>query len=303
MTRLVWLPIDPADLGELPGDLAYEVVRSTDPVPPGAENVELWVPPSQPPAAYEAAFAAMASLQVVQTMSAGIDSVKGLVPDGVALHNARGVHDTATAEHAVALTLAAQRAIPVFAEQQGAGAWKQFHTPGLGDKTVLIVGYGSIGRAIARRLEGFEADVVKVARTARDGVHGLGELPALVPRADVVILMTPLTDTTRGMVGAEFLSWMRPGALLVNVARGPVVDTDALVEACAAGRIRAAVDVTDPEPLSADHPLWRTPNVLVTPHVGGDTDAEAVRLHRLLREQLTRFAAGEPLVNEITGDY
>ena len=158
------------------------------------------------------------------------------------------------------------------------------------------MGFGSIGRAIARRLRGFECEVVAVARTARevDGVpvHPVDALPELLPDADVVILIVPLTSATRGMVDAAFLARMRDGALLVNVARGPVVDTDALLAECASGRLRAALDVTDPEPLPADHPLWRTDGVLISPHVGGNTTAFLPRARRLVAEQVQRHRAG-----------
>lgn len=302
---LVWLPFDPALLGDVPDSdsLRYQVVTGTDPVPDGVEEVEFFVPPVQPPPLTGAAIASMTSLKVIQSMSAGIDRLHGQVPDTVVLCNARGVHNTATAEQAVTLTLAAQREVAEFAEHQRAGRWAPRHSRGLGDKRVLLVGYGSIGESIEARLAGFEAELVKVARTARPGVHGWDELPDLVPTADVIILVVPLTSQTRGLVDAAFLRRMKPDALLVNVARGPVVDTMALVEACADGRIRAALDVTDPEPLPEDHPLWTTPGVLITPHVGGDTDAEAPRLRRLIQQQLIRFAAGEPMVNQIDGEY
>lgn len=302
MTSLVWLPFDPSHLGDVPDTLRYEVVTGLDPLPATVAEVEFFVPPLTRGVTAEV-IDAMTSLQVLQTTSAGVDVVRDLVPEAVTLCNAKGVHNTATAEHAVTLTLAAQRAITEFADHQAAGSWAPRHTPGLGEKTVLIVGYGSIGKSIAARLDGFEAEVVKVARSARPGVHGWEELPDLLPAADVVILIVPLTDQTRGLVDADFLGRMKTGALLVNVARGPVVDTDALLAACESGRIRAAIDVTDPEPLPPGHPLWAAPNLLLTPHVGGDTDAEAGRLRWLIVEQLNRFAAGEPLLNVITGAY
>jgi phosphoglycerate dehydrogenase-like enzyme len=166
-----------------------------------------------------------------------------------------------------------------------------------------VVGHGSIGAAIERRLLPFEAEVVKVARTARDGVHGWTELPALVPEADVVVLIVPLTDETRGLVDAEFLGRMKEGALLVNVARGAVVVTDDLVAALRSGRVTAAVDVADTEPLPEDSPLWDAPGLLISPHVGGMSSAMWPRAHRLVRDQLHRYAAGEELVNVMSGAY
>ena len=175
--------------------------------------------------------------------------------------------------------------------------------PALADREVLLVGYGAIGAAVEARLEPFECSVVRVARSAREGVHAISELPDLLPSADVVVLVVPLTEQTRGLVDASFLDAMKAGALLVNVARGPVVDTPALVRALHAGRIRAAVDVVDPEPLPADSPLWDCPGLLISPHVGGSSSAMWPRAHRLVRDQLHRIARGEEPVNSMTGDY
>jgi phosphoglycerate dehydrogenase-like enzyme len=168
---------------------------------------------------------------------------------------------------------------------------------------VLIVGAGSIGTALAARLTPFEVDLIRVARTARPGVASVGELPELLPHADIVVLIVPLTPHTRGLAGPDFLASMPDGALLVNAARGPVVDTDALVKECASGRISAVLDVTEPEPLPPDHPLWTMPNVFVTPHVAGSVAGMQRRAFRLAGRQLRRFAAGEPLENVVTGDY
>ena len=169
----------------------------------------------------------MPRLRVVQTLTAGVEHIAPHVPDGVLLCNGRGIHDTSTAELALTLTLASLRGIPEFVREQDRETWHQRPLPALADKRVLIVGYGAIGEAIERRLLPFEVEVVKVARTARDGVHAFEELPDLVPDADVVVLVVPLTDQTRGLVDADFLARMKDDALLVNVARGAVVDTDA----------------------------------------------------------------------------
>ena len=240
---------------------------------------------------------------MVQTLTAGVEHVRGYVPEGVLLCNGRGIHDTSTAELAVALMLASLRGIPDFVRAQGRAEWVPDMRPSLADKQVLIVGYGQIGEAIEARVLPFEADVVRVARSARDGVHAIDELPDLLPHADVVVLIVPGTDQTTGLFDADMLARIKDGALLVNISRGGVVDTDALVAELGSGRIHAALDVVDPEPLPSDHPLWHAPNLLLVPHVGGNSTAMQPRAHRLVREQLHRFAAGEPLANVMTGDY
>lgn len=244
--------------------------------------------------------AKMPALKVMQTLTAGYEHALPYLPEGVTLCNARGVHDASTAELAVAMALASLRGIPAFVEARRRGEWAFGVYEALADKTVLIVGYGAIGRAIEARLAPFECDVLRVARTARDGVAGFDALPELAGRSDVVIIICPLTEQTKGMVGATFLSSMRDGALLVNVARGPIVDTDALVAELSTGRIRAALDVTDPEPPPPGHPLWTVPGLLMSPHVGGSSTAFEPRARRLLQAQLTRYAAGEPLANVVT---
>ena len=274
--------------------------------PPAREvldRVEVFVPPYTATATDLALMARMPALRLVQTLTAGVDNVVPLLPTGVTLCNAAGVHDASTAELAVGLTIASLRHLDEFARAMPQGQWRYDRHESLADKHVLIVGFGSIGRAIARRLEGFECVVEAVATTARreDGitVHGSDSLAALLPTADVVILIVPLTDRTRGMVDAGFLGRMHDGALLVNVSRGPVVVTDALLAECASGRLRAALDVTDPEPLPPEHPLWRTPGVLVSPHVGGNTSAFLPRARRLVAAQLARWSAGEALANVV----
>lgn len=300
---LVWLPFDPAELGEPPAGLRYETVDPTEHVPDSVADVTFYVTPYQLSGRVADVLPRMTSLQVVQTLTAGVDNVRGHVPAGVTLCNGRGIHDTSTAELAVTLVLSSLRGVPGFVRAQDRHEWRQGWHPALADKRVLIVGYGAIGAAIEARLLPFEVEVLKVARTARGDVRPVADLPGLLPEADVVILVVPLTDETRGLVDAGFLARMKDGALLVNVARGPVVDTDALVEALGSGRIHAALDVTDPEPLPPGHPLWDSPHLLVSPHVGGPSSAMWPRAHRLVRDQLARFAAGEPLANVMSGDY
>ena len=246
------------------------------------------------------------ALEVVQLQSAGYEQFLPDVPDGVTLCNAAGVHDASTAELALALTLPSIREIPKFVVSQASSAWEPLVLrSALADSRVLVVGYGQIGRAVARRFAPFEVTLTAVASRARDGdelvphVHGIDELPELLPHHDVVVVIVPLTDATRGLFDADTLSRMPDGALLVNVARGPVVDTDALVTECAAGRLRAALDVTEPEPLPADHPLWTTPGVLNTPHIGGATQAMRPRATALVRRQVEAMLAGETPVNAV----
>lgn len=300
---LVWLPFDPAELGDPAPGLRYEVVDPTRHVPDSVAEVAFYVPPYLMSGSVGDVLPRMVNLQVVQTLSAGVDNVRARVPEGVTLCNGRGIHDTSTAELTLALILASLRGIPDFVRAHDRHEWCPAWRPALADKRVLLVGYGAIGAAIEARLLPFEVEVVRVARSAHAGVHPIEDLPGLLPGADVVVLIVPLTAATRGLVDAEFLSRLKDGALLVNMARGSVVVTDDLVAALGSGRIRAAIDVADPEPLPADSPLWRAPNLLISPHVGGASSAMWPRAHRLVRDQLHRFAAGEPLVNQMTGEY
>jgi len=278
--------------------------------PPRRDEIELVVPPYIGDREPLRRLAMLPSLRAVQLLTAGYDDVLPLLPPGVTLANAAGVHDASTAELAVGLALAVLRGVPDMVRAQDRARWVPLSgRPALADKRVLILGYGSIGRAVARRLTGFEVTLTAVASQARAGddlvprVHGIDELPGLLPHHDVVVVIVPLSPATTGLVDRDFLAAMPDGALLVNVARGKVVDTDALVEATAIGRIMAALDVTDPEPLPDDHPLWRSPGVLVSPHVGGDTSAFAPRAVALVREQLTSLLRGEPLRNVVgTGE-
>lgn len=304
---LVWLPFDPAELGETPSGLRFEVVDPTRHVPESVTEVEFYVTPYQMSPAVAEVLPTMTRLRVIQTLSAGVDNIRAAVPEGVTLCNGRGIHDTSTAELALTLTLASLRGIPGFVRNQDRHEWRGEVRPALADKRVMILGYGAIGSAIEARLLPFETEVVRVARTARETdsgpVHGFDELPALLPEVDVVILIVPLTEQTRGLVDASFLAGMKDGALLVNMARGAVVVTADLVAALGSGRISAAIDVADTEPMPADHPLWDAPNLLISPHVGGASSAMWPRAYELVRQQLERFANGEPLANVMTGEY
>src|SRR4051812_21904430 len=269
--------------------------------PDAVERAEVVVPPYQSGADRYPALAEVPRLRLVQTLTAGYNSLLPHLPQGVALANAFGVHDASTSELAVALALAALRGIPDYVRDAEHGRWQPQQRRALADRRVLVVGYGGVGKGVAARLAPFEASVTAVAsrprETGPDGVpvHGVDELPALLPEHDVVVLATPLTDATRGLVDTAFLAAMPDGALLVNVARGAVVDTPALVAELQSGRLQAALDVTDPEPLPADHPLWTAPGVLISPHVGGATSAFFPRAVRMLRTQLDRLATGAPL--------
>lgn len=288
------------DLSPLPSGLDAQWWNADgEPDPDVLARVELYVMPYTFSAITGEVIERMPRLRIVQTLTAGYEHVMPYLPDGVVLCNARGVHDASTAELAVALTLASLRRIPEFVRAQQREDWAFGMYDALADKTVLIVGYGAVGAAVERRLVPFECDVLRVARTARDGVAGFDALPSLLGRVDVVILTVPLTDQTRRLVGAEFLAAMRDGTLLVNVARGGVVDTDALLAELSTGRLRAALDVTDPEPPPPGHPLWSVPGLLISPHVGGSTTAFEPRARRMLRAQLERFVAGEPLANVV----
>ncbi|MDT0304131.1 2-hydroxyacid dehydrogenase [Streptomonospora wellingtoniae] len=243
--------------------------------------------------------ARMPGLRVVQLLTAGYEHALEHLPAGVELCNGRGLHDASTAEHALALTLAAQRELPRWAGDQAAQRWEPHYTRSLADTRVLIVGYGSIGAALEARLAPNECEVVRVARRARpdQGVHGIDALHRLLPRASIVVLTAPHTPDTQGLIGAAELALMPDDALVVNVGRGALLDTAALL--AEKGRVRAALDVTDPEPLPAGHPLWEAPGVFVTPHVAGGSDTFYPRARRFIDDQLRRWAGGEPLANTV----
>jgi phosphoglycerate dehydrogenase-like enzyme len=302
---LIWVPTEPVAqaLAGLAGARVEVHAPDGPDLPESVASVEFYVPPFFPRPDAVAAMARMPALKVVQTLTAGFDAVRPHVPASAVLCNARGVHDASTAEWVVGATLAAIRQFPYFAAEQTAGRWSYRPTDCLAGKTVLIVGYGSIGQAVERRLAGFEVRVLRVARTARAGVSAVSELPSLLPDADVVILLAPVTRQTSGMADAAFLARMKDGALLVNAARGVLVVTDDLVAEIAAGRLSAAMDVTDPEPLPPGHPLWALPNVLITPHVGASTPVSARTAGQFVRDQAERYLTGQPLLNVITGDY
>ena len=273
--------------------------------PPG-EDVEVFIAPYMAPSDQIAVVRDKPSVRLVQLLSAGADAALPVVPEDVAVANARGVHDAATAELTVALVLASQRGFDEFARAQAKGEWLPRHfRRGLADQRVLLLGYGSVGRSIADRLAPFEISLTAVASRARGGddlvesVHGIDELADLLPEHDVVISVLPGSDATAGIFDDAALARIPDGALLCNVGRGnALVTEDALKHT---GRIRFALDVTDPEPLPPDHPLWSEPGVIISPHVGGVTEAFRPRMVALLQDQLRRVAAGERPENLVRG--
>jgi phosphoglycerate dehydrogenase-like enzyme len=302
-TVRVWLPEQDAvsEMGGLPDGMVADVWTGGAELPASADEVEVvvlpfWVPPSR-----MAVLAKLPRLKLIQLMSAGAENVVPFVPSGVTLCNARGVHDPAVAEWIVAVILAQVRQLPRFMAAQQAGTWDPARSEPLAGQTVLIVGYGSIGEAVERMLAPFEVTTERIARRSRPGVMSIDDLPQALPRADIVILLVPVTPATAGLVDAKFLARMHDGALLVNAARGSIVDTAALLAELVSGRLRAALDVTDPEPLPDGHPLWSAPGLLLTPHVAGAMTTAGPRVMALVKDQLTRYAAAEPLLNVVGG--
>jgi phosphoglycerate dehydrogenase-like enzyme len=297
----VWLPDTPDKFGTLPPGIEADVWSGGEEFPTSADQVEFVVLPHGQKPEVIRKLGTLPRLRTIQILSAGADHVLPYVPGDIRLCNARGAHTPATAELTVGLIIASLRNFPRFAVAQHEGRWDTTLSDPVAGKHVLIVGYGDIGAAVERRLAGWDVAVERIARTARDGVHAIAELPELLPAADVVVILVPVTDETRQLVNKDFLAAMKDGALLVNAARGVVVDTDALLAELTSGRLRAALDVTDPEPLPAGHPLWQAPGLLLTPHVGGAIHEVRERGYQVVAAQLARLAAGEPLRNAIGG--
>ncbi|WP_344867493.1 2-hydroxyacid dehydrogenase [Amycolatopsis ultiminotia] len=302
MTVTVLVPDDDgvAALSEVPLVQAVRY-RWGDPVPPEAAKAEVLIPGRHP--AGEELWRDLPNLKLVQLLTAGADDWVGKVPDGVLLSTCRGAHGGSMAEWVVAVLLSMYRRLDVFAAAQRASRWERMTSETLQGQHVLVVGAGDLGRQLRKRLESFEVRCTMVGMSARDGVHGVDELPELLPHHDVVVMMVPLTSRTRGMVDAAFLAAMRDGAVLVNAARGSVVATDALVAEVTTGRLRAALDVTDPEPLPADHPLWTAPGVVLTPHVGGAVHGVRRRSYAVAAAEIARYAGGELPDNLVHGEY
>ncbi|WP_313357104.1 2-hydroxyacid dehydrogenase [Microbacterium sp.] len=307
MSLLVTVPTDrlAENLGALPDGVELRIWDLRSPAP--AARIDIVVPPYMDG---DRVLAALDGLEVglVQGQSIGYDGVAEALPSGIRFANAASVHEASTAELAVGMMIAAQRQLPRFVRAQERGEWAPVFAESLADRRVLLVGYGGVGTAIARRLAPFEVELTAVARTARtehvEGVgeitvHSMDELDALLPDAEIVVLSLPSTDETHHLFDAARIARMAEGALLVNVGRGPLIDTGALVDALSAGAIRAASDVFEDEPLPAGHPLWSAPNLLITPHGGGASTAMNPRMVRLLRRQIDRMLAGEPPLNVV----
>lgn len=289
--------------------------------PTGIVETDFWILPFQRRDAAET-FSHLRGVKVLQSMMAGVDWITPWLPKDVVLCDGRGIHDISTSEWVLTAILASYKRFPVYRDTQTLQEWKgqaaatdgflneggaqvgQYRVLGedLAGKKVLIVGYGSIGAAIEARLNPFGVEILRVARSAKSEpeVASVSDLERLLPQADVAVLVVPLTDETRGLIGAREIALMRHGALLVNAARGPVVVTDALIDALQEQRIRAALDVTDPEPLPKGHALWLAPNCLITPHVAGSTPEFIHRAFRFGAAQVRRFIAGQPLENVVT---
>ncbi|MGI8760439.1 MAG: NAD(P)-dependent oxidoreductase [Jatrophihabitantaceae bacterium] len=290
-------------LGELPEGSAVVVWDGTGQAPGSLDAVEFLVGRyGNAPMAAEG-LARMPRLRIIQLLSAGVEPWLPVVPEGVVLCNARGVHGASTAELALAGLLCVLRELPRFAAEQAAHNWVRVDTDGLDGKRVLVLGAGDIGARVAAAVEVFDAQATLVARTARGEIRSIGEVPDLLGEHDVVVIALPHSPQTHGLVDAAFLARMPDGATLVNVARGAIVDTDALLAELTARRLHAFLDVTEPEPLPPEHPLWDAPNLVLTPHVGGGTRGWRRRAYQLVRAQFERFVAGEQLVNVVHDGY
>jgi phosphoglycerate dehydrogenase-like enzyme len=287
-------------LGDVPDGV--EIIIWDMSGPPPREEIDLVVPQYLVGAKVLAQLAGVTT-RLVQSPMLGYDGVKEYLPPGQVYANAASVHETSTAELTLALILASQRGIPDFVRSASEGRWERSWRQSLADRSVLLLGYGGVGKAIEARLLPFEVSVTRVAHHARvderGEIYGSESLPELLPEADVVIIAVPLDEDTTGLVDDDFLSRMKDGALFVNIARGPVANTDALLKHASSGRLRLALDVTDPEPLPDGHPLFALPNVLISPHVGGATSAAMPRLARLVNIQIKRLLDGEEPINVV----
>jgi phosphoglycerate dehydrogenase-like enzyme len=302
----IWIPEEtPAaerrQLGELAGLHVYPAAGA---LAASLGRGDLLVGGNNPKRALEVA-PHIEGLRFFQTFSAGVDRIVGRMPPGVTLCDAAGVHDVAVAEWVVMAILASRRRLPEHIDGQRNGTWRKDRLTGddLEGATVVLLGVGAIGQAVEARLAPFGVRIVRVARHQRAGVHSIAELELLLPSADIVVILVPLTPETTGVFGATAIAAMRPGALLVNASRGKIVDTAAMTEAVLDGRIRVALDVTDPEPLPAGHPLWSAPGALITPHVASDVHREDERAWRLVKDQVERLTRGEPLTNVVVDGY
>jgi phosphoglycerate dehydrogenase-like enzyme len=258
-------------------------------------QVDMYVPSYMGGANALSYAAKMPNLKILQMLNAGYDDALAYLRPGLTLCNARGVHDASTAELAVGLAIASRRGFAEFIREQATGTWNHRRFPALSDSKVGIIGFGSIGKEVARKLSGFDVSITAFTQSGRDGTVKIDDLDKHLPQLDIVILILPLSDSSRHMFNAARLASMKDGALIVNVARGPIIETEALIKELNSRRIYAALDVTDPEPLPQGHPLWSAPNLIVVPHVGGNSEAFEPRGRALIESQLKLLAAGSPL--------
>jgi phosphoglycerate dehydrogenase-like enzyme len=279
------------------------VWAGTRPVPDEAADIEFLVAPYELTAWDRELLGQLPRLRVIQLLTAGVEPWLDRVPEGVLLCGARGLHSGSTAELAVAAILSHLHELPRFADQQRRHVWDRHFTDGLRARRVLVLGAGEIGARVAEVARVFDASVRVVARTARDGVHSLEELPQLLPDAEIVVIALPNTPQTTGLVDAGFLAALPDGALVVNVARGALLQTDALLAELTAGRLYAFLDVVEGEPLPSDHPLWTAPNLVITPHVGGGSTGWQQVAQQMVRAQVQRYLGGDPLRNVVTDGY
>lgn len=298
MTSLIWTQWN--DL-ELPKGVQHAATNGIEPNEGDLSRIEFFVPLYMGGASSLKVIQSMTSLKVIQSLNAGVDDLLPICPPQVQLCNAAGVHDDSTAELALGLAIAARRGFIDFARNQFSQTWDHKRYLSLTDSKVAIVGYGNIGKRIASLLSVFNVEVTTFSRSGRDKSLKLVQLDFLLPTFDVVILILPLSEQTVHFMDARRLDLLKDGATLVNVARGAVIDTHALIEELKKGRISAALDVTDPEPLPPTHELWGLENLIITPHVGGDSQAFLPRGRKLVQDQVKRFANGEPLLNVVSG--
>jgi len=305
-------------LGDFPDGI--ELIPLSDEVDQDT-NIDVWIPDPYPTRALRI-LPKLRGVRLVLSLMAGTEWIPGAVGPHVTICNAHGAHDISTAEWTLSAILATLKHFPFYYDVQRSGVWKRrfeasadyakitgdnrpLYPPvmleELTGKRVVLVGYGAIGKEIERMLAPFNVEVVRVARSPRSEpkVYAVGDLDSLLPRAEIVVLILPLNAESRGLIGSRQFALMSQGTLLVNAARGPIVDTDALVEALQSGRIRAALDVTDPEPLPDGHALWSCPNLLLTPHVAGSSPQFAPRSLRVAAGELRRYINGESLHNVV----
>ncbi|SDH44011.1 Phosphoglycerate dehydrogenase [Actinokineospora alba] len=286
----------------LSGIEGLRVFRHSPRLPPEAADAEVLIPDFLGGEALNLVDR-LPKLRLVQLLTTGADAWAGRLPDHIMLSTCRGAHGGSSAEWVVGALLTFYREFTAFDAARRVGKWTPHTTDTLQDKRILVIGAGDLGHQLRRRFDAFDARTTLVASRARDGVHGVDELPALLPEHDAVVLVVPLTEATTRMVDKKFLSLLPDGAIVVNAARGPVVDTDALLAELTSGRLRAALDVTDPEPLPADHPLWTAPNIVITPHVAGNSAGHRARAYRVAAAEIARFAAGKAPLNLLRGAY